>query len=61
MRDLSLVYDVWLGAYAPEDIPKLQGLAEEYPTVTIVLDHLGAAVGLALNVAVILTYPCIFH
>ena len=45
VRDLGLVYDCWLGEYKPENLPLLQALAEEFPTVPIVLDHLGGAVG----------------
>jgi L-fuconolactonase len=49
VRDLGLVYDCWLGEYNPEDLPRLQALAEEFPSVPIVLDHLGAAVGPKLS------------
>ena len=45
VRDLGLVYDCWLGTYKPGNLLGLQALAEEFPTVPIVLDHLGGAVG----------------
>ena len=49
VRDLGLVYDCWLGEYSRGNLTRLQALAEEFPTVPIVLDHLGAAVGPKLS------------
>lgn len=48
LEKYGLVYDRWHHPnpiYEPEELPKLKALAQEFPGVTIVLDHLGGAVG----------------
>tara|TARA_B110001452_G_scaffold172140_1_gene144194 strand:- start:2216 stop:3400 length:1185 start_codon:yes stop_codon:yes gene_type:complete len=46
----GLVLDRWLdkGATDPTEMPKLAALAREFPSLTIVLNHLGGVVGPAL-------------
>lgn len=44
----GLTFDVWHNpdpAYVPGELPKLAALAQEFPSVTIVLNHLGGLVG----------------
>lgn len=48
----GLVFDVWHApnpAYQVGEIPKLAALAKEFPSVTIVLNHLGGLVGPAIG------------
>jgi len=48
LEKYGLVYDRWHHPdpiYKPEPLLELKVLAKEFPTVTIVLDHLGGAVG----------------
>lgn len=48
LEKYNLVFDRWHHpdpAYQFGELPKLQVLASEFPNVTIVLDHLGGAVG----------------
>uniref|UniRef100_A0A7S4SMC5 Amidohydrolase-related domain-containing protein n=1 Tax=Alexandrium monilatum TaxID=311494 RepID=A0A7S4SMC5_9DINO len=48
LEKYGLVFDRWHHPdpiYNPDELPRLKELAKEFPGVTIVLDHLGGAVG----------------